>query len=118
MKSYIIIITLSVFAVGGCTSIEQPVASIELVQNQIFDTPELANQKLNNILNADDNHFTSTFNGQVLTLEKVYFSAAGRNCRYVLKNATKDLFCMSQNNQWDKITFVLSESGLSTMEPK
>ncbi len=109
MKSYLFIITLPLILLSGCSSVNQPVASIDLVQTGTNQENMQLAQGLVDLLNQNPGEFGARLGGDTLTVYPLFFSATGDRCRYVLQQTSKTLYCSNENANWRLITPVLAE---------
>lgn len=110
MKSYIYIIAFPVLLSVGCSSINQPIASIDLVQNETNQSNiQQIDQELVNLLSQDNDELTTKFRGDLVSIQALFFSATGDKCRYVIHDNTKNLYCSNEEELWRLITPVLAE---------
>lgn len=115
MKLYLFIISLT-FLMAGCGSVNQPIASVELVQSNNTLEYNKAESAMVDLLNQSSIKFEAMQNGQPVIIHPLFFSASGNDCRYVESGNIKNLYCSIQNGQWRLIQPVLAGSGFVTTE--
>jgi hypothetical protein len=107
--------TLLLISLVGCTSIDQPVAQRELVNEYYsIDRQTVSDEFWNSLLKKNEGH-TLTLEGQSVSLGKLYVSATGQICRKIFWQKetsanTSNLSCKSSlNNSWYFVEAVLAE---------
>lgn len=113
MKRIVLSLVIFCGVLSACTSIEQPVATVDLVQSSSSLAFVAVADDLNRVLNGSTGNASSTFNGQSITLQPVFFSATGKQCRYLVMQRQQSLYCKAvQGDQWTQIRPVLSNAGV------
>jgi hypothetical protein len=116
MKNTVLLFAFLIFA-QGCTSINQPTASIALVNNQ-FVMPSatvgasladaLANSSVGTVLAVQD---------QAVVMGNKFFAAIGFTCRKLtLEQSGQDIYCLNELGDWFKVNKVISEYNENDMQ--
>jgi hypothetical protein len=101
---------VSFILLQGCSSIEQPIASRPLVEQEYIVTTPVENDDMQSILNNTPSDSTITLKDEVATLGPVFFAASGVHCRKaIVIPGEQQLFCQNQFKQWYQVQSVMSE---------
>ena len=107
-KFWIILGICSVFQ--GCTAIQQPVATRQLVEDSTTSGFPTVAAELNQLLSNQQENSSVIWEGQTAMLGKRFFSATGKTCRKVTIEQLGDrVFCQGEDNQWFTVQPVLAE---------
>jgi uncharacterized protein YceK len=103
-------------ALVGCSSIEQPIASLPLVDSQHFASTEEAPSGLANQLDKTRAGLQIVVDGNLYYVSSLFYAARGNYCRFLTNNDAKLVYCKSDNEGWFKVPSILSELQISQRE--
>jgi hypothetical protein len=106
----IALLCLSFIFLQGCSSVAQPKASLNLVEEQ-FDVPnEPVDEALHDALSNLATNSTFFLSEKTTIIGDKFFAASGFTCRKLkYEEVGFDLFCKNQDDVWFKVNKVISE---------
>jgi hypothetical protein len=106
----IILLSVILISLQGCTSIDQPTASRALVEGQFLVPAQAIDSSLSEALSNSKAGAALSVDGQVVVMGEQFFAAIGLNCRKVnSEQADKFIYCLNSQDVWFKVNKVIAE---------
>lgn len=115
MKNKFLLYSIIIFG-QGCTSIDQPVASRALVEQQLIAPDSNIDSTLSTALSNSKNGAVFSIQNRDLVIGSKFFAATGLTCRKVssVQNG-EDIYCHSSIGSWFKVNKIISIYNESTL---
>lgn len=115
MKNTFLLFSILI-SVQGCTSIDQPVASRALVEQQLITQDSSVDSTLSTALSNLKSGAVFSIQNRDVVIGSKFFAATGLTCRKVssVQNG-EDIYCYSSIGNWFKVNKIISIYNESTL---